>query len=188
MNSRFEKAYEDAQDFSFAGYRFDEPCYDMLNVTEDDFLEHLRVQSAGLAYYGALAKQVEREYDSFERRYRQRYNEMYRDCSESLLREGKKNNVRDIESFVQFKYGKELDTLNSRLEELKAQRDYVSAFFDGWKQKSFTLSSMTQMITAGLLSPRESIEQEETNEDRLETARRILSKKRQNSSTETEAI
>ena len=176
--NRFEKAYEDAQGFSFAGHRFDEPCYEMLTVTEDDFLEHLRVQSAGLAYYGALAKQSEKEYDDFERRLRFRYNEMYAECSETLLRAGKKNNVKDIEAFVQTKYETELRRMYDRLGELRSQRDYVNAFLEGWKQKSFTLSSMTQMIAAGLLSPRESIQEEETNEDRLEKSRQILSKKR----------
>ena len=60
MNDKFEKAFNGAHEMKFDRFQFDEPDYDMLVIEdENDYLEHLRVQGAGLAYYGALAKQEE---------------------------------------------------------------------------------------------------------------------------------
>lgn len=178
--NKFEKAFEGAHKFRFDKFQFDEPDYEMLIVNdENEYLEHLRIQSAGLAYYSALAKDSERAYDEFERGFKFRYNEMYTECSESLARAGKKNNVKDIESFVQVKYETELNKAYMRLDELKAQRDYIAAFLEGWRQKSFLLSSMTNMITAGLLTPRETITEEDIQNNK-NTFREILAKRRKN--------
>ena len=175
----FEEAFNQAHDFTFDRFRFDEPDYEMLIINdENDYLEHLRVQSAGLAYYGALAKQAERNYDEFERRLKFRYNEMYSECSSILSREGKKNNVRDIESFVQTTYESELQRLYDRLAELRSQRDYIAAFLEGWRQKSFLLSSMTNMITAGLLTPKATITEEDYKTN-LQRSREILNRRKQ---------
>lgn len=186
MISKFEDAFNNAHEFKFDKFQFDEPDYQMLIIQdEDDYLEHLRVQGAGLAYYTALAKQAERNYDEFERKFKFRYNEMYSDCSNRLLKEGKKNNVRDIESYVQVKYEGELNKMYERLDELKAQRDYICAFLEGWKQKSYQLSSMTNMITAGLLTPKENITEEDIENNR-KLAREILNKRKTRKEKETE--
>jgi len=180
MNDKFEKAFNGAHEMKFDRFQFDEPDYDMLVIEdENDYLEHLRVQGAGLAYYGALAKQAERSYDEFERSFKFRYNEMYSECSDLLARSGKKNNVKDIESYVQVKYETELKKAYTRLDELRSQRDYIQAFLEGWRQKSFLLSSMTNMITAGLLTPRDTITEEDVQSN-LQRSKDILSKRNQN--------
>lgn len=179
---RFEEAFQNA-DVRFSGFRLEEPSYDMLVIEdENDYLDHLRVQGAGLAYYTALAKQAERNCEELERGYRYRYNEMYSECSDALLRMGKKNNVKDIEAFVQTKYEAELKAFWRRLDEAKQQRDNIQAFLEGWKQKSYTLTSMTSLITAGLLTPRETITQEDVQNNR-EKIKEIL--RRRNESNET---
>ena len=163
---RFEEAFQSA-DVRFAGFRLEEPSYDMLVIEDEgDYLDHLRVQGAGLAYYTALAKQAERNCEELERGYRYRYNEMYSECSDALLRMGKKNNVKDIEAFVQTKYESELKSFWKRLDEAKQQRDNIQAFLEGWKQKSYTLTSMTSLITAGLLTPKQAITEEDVQNNR----------------------
>ena len=154
----FEEAFDKASEISFDRFSFEQPDYDMLIVNDEtDYLEHLRVQAAGMAYYTALSKLADRKYEEYDRRFKFRYNEMYSDCSNRLLAEGKKNNVKDIESFVQIKYEAELKKMYAKLDELRENRDYIAAFLEGWKQKSYVLSSMTNMVTAGLLTPREVI-------------------------------
>ena len=103
---------------------------------------------------------------------------MYTTCSDELARAGKKNNVKDIEAYVQVKYEAELKNSYKRLDELKSQKDYIAAFLEGWRQKSFLLSSMTNMITAGLMSPKETITEEEVEKNR-KIFKEILEKRRQ---------
>lgn len=164
----FEKAFDNASGMTCDGTRFDQPNYDMLVVTQENYLEALKMQAAGMAYYGTLAKEAEREVEEAERKYRFRYNEMYSDCSDSLARLGKKNNVKDIESFVQSKYEKELDRMNETLGQLKRQRDMAITFMEAWKQRGFTLNNMTELVKSNLLSPKQTI----TEEDMDASARR----------------
>lgn len=178
--NKFEEAFNKAS-ISFDKFKLEEPDYDMLVVQdENDYLEHLKVQSAGLAYYYALAKQIENEYDEHERKMKFRYNEMYSECSDALARAGKKSNVKDVDAFVQSKYEAELKKGYARLSELRSQRDCTNAFLEGWRQKGFVLNSMTQMIMAGLLTPRQAVTEEmaEEQNNQLKTAREILKLKK----------
>ena len=175
---KFEKAFEGAHSFTFDKFRFDEPDYRMLMVQdEDEYLEHLRVQGAGLAYYTALSRQADRDYEEFERKLKFRMTEMYREGSETLSKRGQKNTVKDIEAFIQIKHEKEIQDLYDHLDQLKARRDYTYAFLEGWKQKSYQLSSMTNMITAGLLTPK-TVVSEEDLQNNLNNARAILEKRK----------
>lgn len=177
MSDKYENAFNNAHGIKFDRFRFDEPEYDMLIVhDENDYLEHLRVQGAGLAYYSALAKQLERDFDELERRLKFRYNEMYAECSNILGREGKKTTVRDIESFVQTKYESELEKFYRQLDEIRSQRDYVVSFLEGWRQKSFILTSMTQMITSGLLAPKQTVTEEDMKSN-LQHIKEILNRR-----------
>lgn len=180
--NKFDKALENAHGIEFAGFKFEDPDYEALIVDEDNYLEHLRVQAAGIAYYSTLTKTAEREYNELEKNYRRRYNEMYSECADVLSRIGKKNGVKDIESLIQCKYEDELNNWNIKLNEAKERLDGISAYYEAWKAKGFALNSMTSLITAGLLTPKVSIYEEDVNEStkrrmNLQNAHSILSKK-----------
>lgn len=161
---KIQEAYEKAGDLECDGVKFDEPNYDMLIVTQENYLQALKMQAAAIAYYGTLAKQAERNVEQFERKYKFRYNEMYTDCSDTLSRLGKSSTVKIIESFVQTKYEKELQTLNQTLQELKKQSDLASVFYEGIKQKSFMLNNYTSLVTSNLLSPKTSVSESDIDE------------------------
>lgn len=180
---KFEEAFNKANGVKFHGFQFDDPTMEMLIVHDEDFLEHLQAQAAGMAYYTALYKQCERKYDQLERRYKYRYNEMYSDCSDTLQAAKKKGNVRDIEAFIHTKYQAELAKMEKALDELRILRDNVYAFLEGWKQKSYTLSSMADMAKAGLLTPRETITQEDID-DTVTRARNVMRQRKE----ETEEV
>lgn len=177
----FEDAFEKANEFVCDGIRFDQPNYEMLIVTEQNFLQSLKMQSAAIAYYGTLAKQCQRELQESQRKYRFRYNEMYSDCNESLLRIGKKNNVKDIQSFVQSKYEKQLQIMNNNIFELKKKRDMVVSFFEAIKAKGFILNNMTSLVTSNLLTPKNYIEKSQEEQDfqnqRLKMVQKLRQKK-----------
>lgn len=153
------KAFENAHEIEFGEFKFDEPDYNALMVTEENYLEQLRVQAAGIAYYGTLAKSSERECDELERHWKARYNEMYIDCSDKLAKAGKKNVARDVESLMQCKYEKEIEKWETTIQEARSKRDSIMAYYEAWKSKGFALSSMTSLITAGLLTPKPFVEQ-----------------------------
>lgn len=158
---KFDNAFNNAHDIEFDAFKFDSPDYEALMFDEESYLEHLRVQAAGLAYYGTLAKTAEREYLDLERRYRNRYNEMYSECSDTLSKIGKRNNVKDIEALVRCKYENELDKWEKELEESKIRRDGISTYYEAWKAKGFALNNMTSLITAGLLTPKTTISEDD---------------------------
>lgn len=155
--NKYEGALEKAHNIEFEAFRFDDPDYRALIVTEENFLDHLRVQAAGLAYYSALAKQAEREYNELEERYKARYNEMYSTCSAVNQKTGQKNTMKDVDSFIRVQYESEVEKWLSALKEAREKMDATAAYYEGWKQKGFVLNSMTSLVTAGLLGPKTGI-------------------------------
>ena len=96
---------------------------------EESYLEHLKVQSAGLAYYGTLAKTASRALEDAEKRYKIRYNELFSECSDILSRTGKKNGIKDVEALIQCKYENELNQWDEKLKTLKEQKDAQEIFY-----------------------------------------------------------
>lgn len=177
----FDKAFNEASNFKFDRFKFDEPTFEMLIFDEDSYLEHLKVQSAGLAYYGTLSKEADRNLEDAERKFKVRYNEMYAECSDTLFRVGRKQ-VKDVEAMVQTKYEAELKQWEDKIAELKKQKDGINTFYDAWKAKGFSLNAMTSMITAGLLTPKTTITEDDVQSKRdirmtVQNARRVLSGK-----------
>lgn len=179
MTSKFEEAFNGAHGFIFDRFKFDEPCYEMLIIEdEDQYLEHLRVQAAGLAYYTMVARNAAKDYEDLDRKVKFRYNEMYKHASDALIGRNKKATIRDIEIELQITFRKELDDMYEELKEARDARDYAEAFLKGWEQKSYQLSNMTDMITAGLLTPKETVTEEDM-ENQRRLVREIASKRSQ---------
>lgn len=159
--SKFDDAFEKGHGIEFDAFRFDTPDYDALQVTEENFLEQLRVQAAGIAYYGTLAKKCEAEYNEMERHYKARYAELYDTCSSTIRKIGQKDNQNNILSLMNTKHEKELEEWNQKLDELRAKRDSTAMYFEAWKAKGFALSSMKDLVTAGLIKISTSITEDD---------------------------
>ena len=180
---KFDDAFEKAHGIEFDAFKFDEPDYDALQVTEENFLEMLRVQAAGIAYYGTLAKKCEAEYDKLERAFKARYTEMYDDCGSKIRLAREKDNVKNVESFINSKYQAELKDWYDKLDDLRAKRDSTAMYYEAWKSKGFALASMRDLVAAGLLKIRTSITEEDMDEMRskrmkVDEAQSILDKHR----------
>ena len=175
MSVDFEKAFGGAGEIAFDKFKFEEPDYDMLQFDEESYLEHLKVQAAGLAYYGTLAKTAERECEDLEKRYKMWYNGVYSDCSDIIARAGKKNGVKDIDALVQCKFEDKIKEWENALKKARMEKDNAQMWYEAWKAKGFALSSMTNLITAGLLTPKTSITEDDMNQMSINRARRIIS-------------
>ncbi|MBQ4479156.1 MAG: hypothetical protein II943_00785 [Victivallales bacterium] len=173
MNPKaFENAFDAAAGKAFGPFKFDEPSYDMLVIEdEQDYLAHLKVQAAGMAYYYALAREAERRLEDAERAAKLRQSELYDQCAAEMAKLGKRPLAKEIDSFSAARNRKELAAIAQNLSDLRAEVDYANAFLEGWRQKSFTLSAMNQMVQAGLLTPREAVAAPEDNP--LDSTRKI---------------
>lgn len=159
--NKFSEAIESAHDIEFENFKFDEPDFHAFVVTEENFLDHLRVQAAGLAYYSTLAKQAERECNELEERFKARYSEMHARCYSVNVKSSQKFTMKDVDSFVQVEYESELEKWNEALKEAREKRDATASYYEGWKQKGFVLNSMTSLVTAGLLGPKMGISEDD---------------------------
>lgn len=186
--NKFERAFNDAHEFRFDKFKFDEPDYMMLVIQdENDYFEHAKIQAAGLAYYTALARQANRDYDQFKRKLDFRLVEMYRESSNYLVERGRKSTVKDIDAQTQIRYEKELNELYDHLDELRSRKDYIEAFLEGWKQKGYQLSDTSKQIISGFITPKESIT-EEDRQNHINMAKEILSKRRQKQESQFEKL
>ena len=171
---KYENAFNNAHGMEFIGFRFDEPDYEALVVTEENYLEMLKIQAAGIAYYGNLARKAESEYREMQRRYDARYAELYDICSSTIRKIGQKDNANNIKSLMNTKYEKELEEWNARLNELRSNMDGVTSYFEAWKAKGFTLNAMTQLITVDYGGIRTAITEndiEKANEKRMNVSK-----------------
>ena len=173
-SSRFDSAIEKGEQIEFDRFRFDEPDLDSLIVTEENFLEQLRVQAAGIAYYGTVAKRAEAAYDEAEKRFRAQYAEWYDSCAATIRRTGQKDSQKSIESFMNTKHEKELEDWSEHLAKLRKDRDGAVSFYEGWKAKGFALASMKDLVTAGLIRISASITEDDV--DRMEERRMNVGK------------
>lgn len=171
---KYEDAFNKAHDMEFIEYRFDEPDYDALVVNEENYLEMLKIQAAGVAYYGNLARKAEADYKEMQRRYEARYAELYDICSSTIRKIGQKDSMNNIKSLMNTKYEKELEDWNEKLNELRTQADNITSYFEAWKAKGFTLSAMTQLIVVDYGGIRSTITESDVarfNERRMTTSR-----------------
>lgn len=171
---KYEEAFNKAHAMEFIEYRFDEPDYDALVVTEENYLEMLKIQAAGVAYYGNLARKADAEYKEIQRRYDARYAELYDICSSTIRKIGQKDSVNNIKSLMNTKYEKELEDWNAKLNELRTQADNITSYFEAWKAKGFTLNAMTQLVAVDYGGIRSTITESDVgraNDRRMTTSR-----------------
>ena len=135
------------------GIDFENVSFDMLIVNDENLEEHLTKQPAAIAYFGFLYKQAERNYDDIKKVYELRWKEMYSQCASELATstEKKKSTINDIEALVYGKHKTELEQLNSRIMERRAEKDNLEVFYDAWKQKGFIITSRVQMALTGFM-------------------------------------
>jgi hypothetical protein len=99
-----ENVIKKAETMSIGEWDFENPSIEMLEVNENNYLDSLAKQPAALAYFGTLYKEAQRELEDLELYYKNRYNEMYAEYSETLSKLGKKTGAKEIEALVQCKY------------------------------------------------------------------------------------
>ena len=159
-----EDIIKEAKNLQIGEYNFECPSIEMLDVNENNYLESLSKHPAAIAYYGTLFRESQRDLENMEMFYKNRYAEMYGECSNIL---GSTKNVKftqkDVEALIRTKYGKELNDLENKIKNLKKNKDVFEMFYEGWKAKSFVLGSYTNLVMSGFIQPKQSIVEDESS-------------------------
>lgn len=158
-----EKTIKKAESMSMGEWDFENPSIEMLEVNENNYLESLSKQPAALAYFGTLYKEAQRELEDIELYYKNRYNEMYGECSDIISKQKIKSTQRDVDALVRTKYTSELEELEKQIRVKKKNKDVYEMFYEGWKAKSFALGSFTNLVTTGFVHPKETISENDMN-------------------------
>lgn len=157
-----EKIYEDGPSYFIGNNSFENPSMEMLVVDEDNILEALAMQAPGIAFFGALYKDAERNYKELEHLYSIRYNEIFADCSDYVTRTKVKSTQKDVDAHARVKYKDELEAFEKKLREAERTRDLTKSFYDGWVAKGYSMGNIISLIQNGIISLNDSIK--ESNE------------------------
>jgi len=146
---KLNKFLDEGEKFDISNMSFEDISLKMLVVNETNFVDQLEKHAAGIAYFGALAKGASRDLHEAEKAYKNRYNEMFSECSTQLKKSSdNKPLTREIEAFVQSKYETELTNLDSKLNILQEFKDNTEVYYESWKQKSYMLNNMTSLTVS----------------------------------------
>ena len=174
-----EKTIKKAESMSMGEWDFENPSIEMLEVNENNYLESLSKQPAALAYFGTLYKEAQRELEDLELYYKNRYNEMYGECSDIISKQKIKSTQRDDDALVRTKYTSELEELEKQIRVKKKNKDVYEMFYEGWKAKSFALGSFTNLVTTGFVHPKETISENDMNNSFSSAIERFNQNRRQ---------
>lgn len=174
-----DKVIKKAETMSMGEWDFENPSIEMLEVNENNYLDALSKQPAALAYFGTLYKEAQRELEDLELYYKNRYNEMYGECSDIISKQKVKSTQRDVDALVRTKYTSELEEIEKQLRVKKKNKDVYEMFYEGWKAKSFALGSFTNLVTTGFIHPRETINEDDMSSSFNSTIERLNKNRRQ---------
>ena len=173
-----ENVIKKAETMSMGEWDFENPSIEMLEVTEENYLDSLAKQPVALAYFGTLYKEAQRELEDIELYYKNRYNEMYGECSDIISKQKVKSTQRDVDALVRTKYTSELEEIEKQLRAKKKNKDIYEMFYEGWKAKSFALGSFTNLVTTGFLHPKETISKDDMDNSFNATIERLNKSRR----------
>lgn len=126
---------------------------DALIVTEENFIEHLQKQSAGTAYYGVIFKNLKQEM----LRIISERNRKLAECTDrsmlSLQKQSSKGKptIREAETMAIMVNSKIFEDYDRKISEIEEQCNSVEQYYEAWKQKSYTLNNITNLVCAGFI-------------------------------------
>lgn len=123
------------------------------NLIVDDqqnFLQHLQKQSAGLAYYGFLYKQAKQQLRKLQK---QRDEKMAQKVSQSMVALAKmgKTTRSQAQAMASMTYKTLFQKIDKQIDQLSQQVDLLQSYYNAWQQKGYALNNITSLINSGLI-------------------------------------
>jgi hypothetical protein len=114
----------------------------LLDVTQFTIDQHVAMQPAAIAYYGSLKKEAARKLSALERQYDRWQKKQYA-LAKAAIESGTSNKsqikVEDIKARFVVDNETEIDKRESQIERAQMEYDTLDAWYEAWKQKSFSI-------------------------------------------------
>lgn len=133
------------------GINFDQLNWDNLIVDQqNNFLQHLQKQAAGLAYYGFLYRQAKLQLKKLQKQKQQKMTQKTSQSMIALQKMGKATKMQ-AEAMALMTYKTLFDKYDKQIQQLTEQVDLLQAYYNAWQQKGYALNNMTTLISSGLV-------------------------------------
>ena len=155
------KFLKDTSNVEVCGIRLEDFDSRALIVTEDNFAEHLQKQSAGTAYYGVIYKSLKQELNKLISDRSRKLVECVDRAMLALQKQTSKNSpkptIREAETMALMANSKLFEELDRKICEIEEQCNSVEQYYEAWKQKSYALNNITNLVCAGFIKLDDSI-------------------------------
>lgn len=178
---KLEEVFSKAGKIKLKEFDFENFDMEMLIIDAENLEEHISKQSAAVAYYGALYKQAVRNYEDAKKAWEYREKVMYAESSD-LSKYDKKPTRNDIEAQVVIDHEDEIKEWQDKINNLKAQRDNLEVFWEGWKQKSFAINNFVDVYLSEKKTKDDVMEEDRGESERV---RNVIARMRKNKEDKT---
>ena len=160
----------------------------LLDLNCMGFDQHVAMHPSAVAYYGMLLRNSDRELAAFERVISRWEKKKWAEAKASLA--NVKTTVADVEARFVVDNESEIESHEKRLDELRAQNDALSVWFDAWKQKGFSMKDYAGIESEEKWGNKFRIDEERQSahsgkHDSVAKVRGIIQRRRESSGTDT---
>jgi len=141
ITANIKKSCDDLGQIDLSGIKLEEAGAQLLNVSEMEFDQHVAIQPSAITFFGVLRKEVNRRVDAYKKSYDRWQKKMYAQAKVAVLSgtQDYKPTVADIEARFIVDNEEEIEKREKQLEKLRDEADTIDAWYEGWRQKSFTI-------------------------------------------------
>lgn len=155
------KFLKDTSNVEVCGIKLENFDSRALIVNEENFVEHLQKQSAGTAYYGVIYKSLKQELNKICSERNKKLSECIDRAMLALQKQSSKSSskptIREAETMALMTNSKIFEEFDKKICEIEEQCNSVEQYYEAWKQKSYTLNNITNLVCAGFIKLDDSI-------------------------------
>jgi len=153
-----------------------------LDLLQGDLDEHIAMQPAAIAYFGYLLRCAKRDLQAHQRRHDRWRRQKYLEAKDAEKESGsKKPTIQEIEARVEADNKEEVEEWDAQLWALQEQFDTLECYFDGWRQKGFSIQEHVKVRNEEYMT-KSSYETEDGSTTRQEPQMRGASESRKKKS------
>jgi len=137
-------------DIELSGVKLESAERDLLDVSWGDLDQHVAMQPAAMAYFGALKKEAKRRCDNLKAAYDRWEKKKYAEARvavESGTTAKSSIKVEDVKARFIIDNEPEIEKWEKRLDKARAEYDTLDTWLEAWKQKSFSLNEYISIDT-----------------------------------------